>query len=370
MRKASTKLFLATLALFATSVLSAQTTVCYKKDWTSPSTIDKVKLDGGMCQGEASFLDMKKKGWKLRDIRITSSKKGLNYQYILTTKTVLRFDNKKFVASLDNKKFVASKVTPGTLTFSTIKTQLTNVTKDSAIINIGNLRVGQSGIVMKTYDDGQKIIIANAYVEATNETASKVKFLRFEGLKQNALPNSKSIVQENDTLILNYMYDKSLIIAPSQDAFLVTRAKFRNNSFLHSDIFAAKLKADREPLPSRTTIQKFAKDQNLGTIFIVISNKVYIVDSKTFAILDRFSLAYNYLDTDRMPFYTRITGIEESVIDSVWKSIKELSILKDLFGDDERSEEEILLEGEMTKDEIVKKNDIYSNYYKTILGLN
>ncbi|AXX91196.1 hypothetical protein CPU12_13335 [Malaciobacter molluscorum LMG 25693] len=360
MKQASTKLFLAILALFTTTILSAQTTVCYKKDWTSPSTIDKVKLDGGMCQGEASFLDMKKKGWKLKDIRITSSKKGLNYQYILTTKTVLRFDN---------KKFVASNVTPGTLTFNTIKTQLTNVTKNSAIINIGNLRVGQSGIVIKTYDDGQKIIIANAYVEATNDTASKVKFLRFEGLKQNALPNSKSIVQENDTLILNYMYDKSLLIAPSQDAFIVTRAKFRNNTFLHSDIFAAKLKADREPLPSKTTIQKFAKEQNLGTIFIVISNKVYIIDSKTFAVLDTFSLAYNYLDTDRMPFYTRITGIEESMIDSVWKSIKKLSILKDLFGDDERSEEEILLEGEMTKDEIVNKNDIYVDYYKTILGL-
>ncbi|RXJ83424.1 plasminogen-binding N-terminal domain-containing protein [Arcobacter sp. CECT 8985] len=361
MRKASAKLFLATITLFATSALSAQTTVCYKKDWTSPSTIDKVKLDGGACKGEASFLDMKKKGWKLKDIRITSSKKGLNYQYILTTKNILRFNN---------KKFVSSNVTPGTLTFSPIKTSLTNVTKNSAIINIGNLRIGQSGVVMKTYDNGKKIIIANAYVEATNDTSSKVKFLRFEGLKQDALPNSKSKVQENDTLILNYMYDKSLLIAPSQDAFIVARAKFRHNTFLHSDIFAAKLKTDREPLPSRTTIQKFAKDQNLGTIFIIISNKVYILDSKTFAILDTFTLAYNYLDTDVMPFYTRISGIEESVLDSVWKGFKNLTILKDIFGDDERSEEEILLEGEMKKDEIVNRNDMYSDYYKTILGLN
>lgn len=40
--------------------LSAQTTICYKKDWKSPSTIETTKLEGGECKGELSFAQMKK----------------------------------------------------------------------------------------------------------------------------------------------------------------------------------------------------------------------------------------------------------------------------------------------------------------------
>lgn len=359
MKKASIKLLLASSAILFANSVSADTTICYKKDWTSPSTIEKTKLDGGVCKGELSLIDMKKNGWKLKDIKITSSDKGLNYQYVLTTDEIIKVDNK---AALNTKN-------KRPLSFKQMKTKITNVTNNSATINIGNLRVGQSGIIVREYEDGQKLIISNAYVTKTSQNNSQIKLIAFNDLKQEAIPTSKTKVQENDTLILNYMYDKSLLITPSQDAFQVARAKFRYNTFLHSDIFAAKLKTIREPLPSKTTIQDFAIEQNLGTIFFIIKNRAYVVDSKTFALLDSYTLAYNYLDTEKMPFYTRIEGIEEAPFDGILKSITELSFLKDIFGDDERSEEEILLEGEMKKDEIVTKNDMYNDYYKSILGL-
>lgn len=359
MKKASIKLLLASSALLFANSVSADTTICYKKDWTSPSTIEKTKLDGGVCKGELSLIDMKKNGWKLKDIKITSSDEGLNYQYVLTTDDIIKVDNNAAL-KIQNQK---------PLSFKEIKTSLKNVNNKTASINIGNLRVGQSGIVLKEYENGQKLIVSNAYVTKTSENSSEIKFIPFMDLKQNAIPTSNAKPKNGDTLILNYMYDKSLLIAPSQDAFQVARGKFRLNTFLHSDIFAANLKSQREPLPSKSTIQDFAIEQNLGTIFIVIKNKAYVVDSKTFAILDFYTLAYNYLDTEKMPFYTRIEGIEEAPFAGIIKSITELSFLKDIFGDDERSEEEILLEGEMKKDEIVNKNDMYNDYYRSILGL-
>ncbi len=398
MKSISTKVLLATTTIFLSANLNAKTTICYKNEWTKPSTIGEMKLDGGECNSEFSIQEMKNKGWNLKDIKITSGEKGLNYQYVLTTDEIIKMDNKKIVEDIESAKAtpsaVVAKNTQNTqttkkvenkkvvknyietpyvqtdFTFEEIYAKLENVQNNEAIINKPNLRVGQSGIVVQRYENGQKIIVSNAYVISSNGTYSKVKLIDFSDLKQDAIPTSNRTAKDGDILILNYMYDKSLLITPSQDAFQVARAKFRGNTFLHSDIFAAKLKTIREPLPSKGTIQEFAIQQNLGTIFFIIENKAYVVDAKTFTILDTYTLAYNYLDTEKMPFYTRVEDIEKAPFDLIWKSIKELSFLKDLFGDDERSEEEILLAGEMKQDDIVTKNNIYNEYYKSILGLN
>ncbi|MFY9075982.1 plasminogen-binding N-terminal domain-containing protein [Malaciobacter mytili] len=398
MKRVSTKILLATTTIFLSANLSAKTTICYKNEWTKPSTIGKMKLEGGECNSEFSIQEMKEKGWNLKDIKITSGEKGLNYQYVLTTDEIIKIDNKKIVKDIENtktattttvaqnlqntkdtkkventkivKKYIETPYVQTAFSFEEIYAKLENVQKNEAIINKPNLRIGQSGIVVQRYENGKKIIVSNAYVTSSNGTYSKVKLIPFTDLKQEAIPTSNKTAKDGDILILNYMYNKSLLITPSQDAFQVARAKFGKNTFLHSDIFAAKLKTIREPLPSKGTIQQFAIDQNLGTIFFIIENKAYVVDAKTFAILDTYTLAYNYLDTEKMPFYTRVEDIEKAPFDLIWKSVKELSFLKDLFGDDERSEEEILLEGEMKQDDIVTKNNIYNEYYKSILGLN
>lgn len=57
----------------------AQTTMCYKQNHTDFSTIESVKLDGGLCAGEKSLKEMKKNGWTTDDIKID----GNNYIYIL-----------------------------------------------------------------------------------------------------------------------------------------------------------------------------------------------------------------------------------------------------------------------------------------------
>ncbi len=76
--------------IMLTQALQADTTICYKKDWKSPSTIETTKLDGGLCNGDLSYKDMLKKGWYLKDIKIERAKQGLNYSYILTDKKLVK----------------------------------------------------------------------------------------------------------------------------------------------------------------------------------------------------------------------------------------------------------------------------------------
>ncbi len=65
------------------SLVMADTTMCFKKDWFDPSTIETTTLDGGKCAGTKSLADMKKDGWVTEDIKISSGKAGMNFMYVL-----------------------------------------------------------------------------------------------------------------------------------------------------------------------------------------------------------------------------------------------------------------------------------------------
>jgi hypothetical protein len=349
-------------ALFATTILSqglsAKTTICYKKDWKTPSTIEDTKLDGGECDGELSYKDMLKNGWFLKDIKIEKGTVGLNYIYVLTDQKMI---------DIDNSTFMENKVVK--LDYKAIASKITNITDETAKISIGNLRVGQSAIIQHRYENSKSLIVSSAYVTSSNSNSSTIKFIPFLDLKQNALPTSNRKPQEGDIAILNYLYDASLIIAPSQDAFTATRQKFKENNFLHSDLFAAYLKKEGIPFPSKQIIQDYALSQNLGTIFFVIGSTVYVVDTRTFAILEKDAISYNFVEDEKMPFYTRVEKIEKNLVTSLLDVSSWFSFLDDIFGDDERSEDEILLEDEIASGEINVKPEIYNNYYKTILGI-
>ena len=70
--------------LLASSValLSASTTMCFKKEHIDPSTIETVKLEGGECGGNLSSQDMQRAGYEVGDIKISAGDTGLNYIYI------------------------------------------------------------------------------------------------------------------------------------------------------------------------------------------------------------------------------------------------------------------------------------------------
>lgn len=92
-----------TLTLLASTLTYAQTTMCFKENHNSMSTIETTKLNGGECKSQYTLTDMKKKGWKVDDIKITPTTSGkYNFIYILKTST----SNSNFVvnSNLTNKQ--------------------------------------------------------------------------------------------------------------------------------------------------------------------------------------------------------------------------------------------------------------------------
>ncbi len=194
-----------------------------------------------------------------------------------------------------------------------IGVKIENIKNNTSTINVGNLTVGQSGIVVHIINIDKKLIVANAIVEKSDENHSVIKFTKYTDLKQDALPSAKSQVKKGDIIVFNYLYTQSLGIAPNQESFLALRNGFKYNNFLHSDIFAAKLKINKTPYPTKKEIQDFAIKQNLGTIFIVVNKKIYVLDSKSFKVLTSFDYDYDTKD-EQKPFYTRVKKIDEDLL--------------------------------------------------------
>jgi hypothetical protein len=317
-------LLLGAASLFSTNLI-AQETVCYKNGVERPSTIETIGLDGEACRGKLTVEDMKINGWDILDIKITPVQNKFNYTYYF-------YKNENSTKSSTTQDSIVK----ANFSIKPIGTKVENIENNRTTINQGNLIVGQTGIVVHIYDNDKRQIVANAKVISSTNNSSVVEFFEFADLKQDALPTSIRKAEKGDVLVLNYMYNSSLLIAPTLDSFQTVRENFKLNNFLHSDIFAAKLKVDNNPYPTKEDIQKFAIQQNLGTIFFVLDNKIFIVDTKTFTVLQTYVYAYESNEKQK-PFYTRVEEIEESIFDFSF------------FSD--------------------KKSLSYDDYYKRILGI-
>ena len=305
--------------LLSITIANAKTTVCFKKNWSSPSTIETAALDGGACEGKYSLIQMKEMGWNILDIKIDSEQNNLSYQYLLTNDKIANVEENKNVQVQENTNSQKQ------LSYKAIGIKLTDVKDNKTTIAVGDLIIGQSGVVIHIYDNDKRLIVANAEVIESNESSSVIKFSKFNDLAQDAIPTSNRKVEINDILVLNYLYTASLLIAPNLDTFQTVRSNFKYNNFLHSDIFATKLKQDNMPYLTKKYIQKYAVSQNLGNIFIVVNQNIYVLDTKTLKVLTSYKISYDTKKTE-MPFYTRVTDIETSNLDiEIFSDRKELS---------------------------------------------
>ena len=73
---------IALTSILTATIATAQTTMCFKENHKSMTTIETTALNGGECQNQKSVQDMKKDGWSVADINIDKTKNGVNYIYI------------------------------------------------------------------------------------------------------------------------------------------------------------------------------------------------------------------------------------------------------------------------------------------------
>ena len=115
------KAILSTILLLGSTSLLADTTMCFKENHKSMSTIENTPLDGGICAGKYTVNDMKTKGWNVDDIKISQTTNGMSFIYILKTATAVTNNSSSnftgsqaqmeanIIAKLEKKKEVEEK---------------------------------------------------------------------------------------------------------------------------------------------------------------------------------------------------------------------------------------------------------------------
>jgi hypothetical protein len=209
---------------------------------------------------------------------------------------------------------------------------LNNVNKNIATINVGNLSVGQSGVIIHKYKSHKSFIIANATVQLTTNDKSTLLLSKSNSLVQDALPTSNLKPQVGDIFVLNHMYSSSLLIVPNYETLQEIQNLYPKQNFLNPDIFAAHLKLNQIPTPTKKDIQEFCKSYDIGTIFVSINNQLFILDVNSLKTLDKIKLNTSTKKT-QSPFFTKIKDIKNGLFNFKDGVIKDYNkYYKNTFG--------------------------------------
>jgi len=133
------------------------------------------------------------------------------------------------------------------------------------------IKKGISGYVICKYEN-EPIICARAVAYG-----NIVKFYDYDELKNPAFAVPKVYPQKGDKIILGKNYDRILIIAPNQEAYIKTAQMYKNFTIISPDVFAPFI----DDMPEVEDFKKFAQDFNIGRIIFVL-DKIYEVDSFSF----------------------------------------------------------------------------------------
>ncbi len=216
--------------------------------------------------------------------------------------------------------------------YKDFKTSILAINGDRATIkNSKDIVVGSSGIVIHEFRNNTSSIIARVDVISKSGDKATLKFYTYKALKQTALPIPGITPKAGDKVILNYLYDRALIVAPNYKIYSEITKHFKNITWVHPDIMGAYLAEHSRPNPDRKIFQTMCKQNVTSLIFFALNNEAVFVDCNNFKIVKE--LKGGRIKTAQLPFYTRIKGIETSWFD---------------FSS--------------------KKMDSYSNYYKKLIN--
>ena len=144
------------------SLAFAQDTICYKNNVEKPSLIEDVSLDGGICNSKFSLNQMKNNGWDILDIKIISSQNKFNYTYYFTKN--INQNQKDNNVLLKTSIIEPTTTTNKEFSIKPMGLKITNIENNKSVIPMGNLIIGQTGIIIHIFDNDKRLIVSNAKV--------------------------------------------------------------------------------------------------------------------------------------------------------------------------------------------------------------
>ena len=195
--------------------------------------------------------------------------------------------------------------------FNEYRTEVLEINSRTAVIKTSdNIVVGSSGIVTHTFKNGISTIVARADVIKIDGDKATIKFEVYTLSTQVAFPKPGLLPAVGDTVTLNYLYNRALIVAPNFKVFKEVTKHFKNITWVHPDIVGAYLAKIFRPNPDEEIFKKVCEVNSVGIIFFALNDYGYFVDCNNFKTIKKVKTGR--IKKAQAPFYTRVKGIETS----------------------------------------------------------
>ena len=174
-----------------------------------------------------------------------------------------------------------------------------------------NFSIGSSGIVMHSFDETHKTIVATVKVVEKKDGQAILKHTKFKALEQSALPSYNITPISGDKVTLNYLYKRATAVVPDAQTLQFVTSKFSDIEWVHPDIFASKLAVDYSPIPTKEDFLAECTQNSYALVFFAIQDNGYFVDCNSFKILAKTKLPQSSTkEAPMVPFYTRLKEIK------------------------------------------------------------
>lgn len=176
-----------------------------------------------------------------------------------------------------------------------------------------SIELNSSGIIMHKLGKYSTIVARAKVVEKKNNLA-KVEFKIFKMLAQRAMPTPIIMPKKGDTLILNYLYDRVVIVAPNRQSYrqILRELQDKKMDVVSSDLLAAYLIDVYSKIATRKTLRGFCRANAVGTLVIALKKKAYLFDCINFDKLA--NLKVDFYKGQQKPFYSNITRTRGEII--------------------------------------------------------
>lgn len=193
--------------------------------------------------------------------------------------------------------------------FSPYKTEILSVDKHSVTVKSRpDISLGATGVIIQSFDETHKTIIANVEVIKKEIDTLQLKVTPFNAIPQKALPTYDIAAKVGDDVILNFLYTRAMAIVPDEETYKIITKSYDSFTWIHPDIFAAKLAKSYNPTPTKETFQEECIANNVGLLLFSIKGKGHFVDCKSFATLSTIPLPV--ASSVKSPFYSRLEAIK------------------------------------------------------------
>ncbi len=189
----------------------------------------------------------------------------------------------------------------------TVNSTVTAVSGSSATLSKSFPVNGMSGVVIHNFGKGISAISS----VAIQTSMGSVKLLKDDLLGDKKLPRPKIVATVGDRVIGGYLYNNVLLIAPNAQTYSkVTSSASRH--WIHPDIYAAFLGREGDSRPTLSNLKKFAKEAQVGLVYIVMKDKAVLLDPVSGVYIN--SMPFTPVGTEsKAPFYMRFNKFKSGL---------------------------------------------------------